>query len=498
MLEGKLNLSDLLHSSQMAEREKNPSSVLNQDLSDGLISFASELKEGVKALDLSEREAPITIRSQSSPDNNYQSIEKKVLNSIIPKEKFLPEVSKKEAPQTILGPVAGNLKIDEIEGSDAKSLLPQAESKKLATHLAHHRPASYMSSEVGFQNNELELENVIPREHSKVSRLHSEKKFLLAKYAQDDVGAIKADPTNTDQLTAKNDTLIQSKNEFYTAVKRPVSREIEIPEKNMEEVLKKINTPNRNNNEQVRLSSLLTAELPSKEHEKIRARSTGAFLQEENQLSSRPLPNHSNDQSDLLKSVLKTTAVSAPLVGQMESGHQVDVQSIRPQVVANLSSTSTHNQMEIINRVAQLIEVNNLNSKESMDVLVKHNELGDFKLSVHRQVGSPQISLEVLVQDESSHRLFSQNESELLKALDQKGIKLSDFKITQGQAREFSLLNPELARESSRALQQDSGSQQDRSSETSQQRQSREGQQQSDSERRRELWREFQKFQEAA
>jgi len=65
-----------------------------------------------------------------------------------------------------------------------------------------------------------------------------------------------------------------------------------------------------------------------------------------------------------------------------------------------------------------------------MDLTVKHDALGQFKIQVNRPIGpSNQMDMQITTTTAEGHDFFMKNEIGLMKNLSQAGIQLSDLRI---------------------------------------------------------------------
>lgn len=164
--------------------------------------------------------------------------------------------------------------------------------------------------------------------------------------------------------------------------------------------------------------------------------------------------------------------------------------------VIDLSNISANNKTELINKVSNYIEQAYVAGQDAVDMVVKHDELGQFRVSATRTGVSGQIDLQINTMTEIGHQFFVENESELIKSLTKNGVKLSDVKLVAG--------NEFLAMTDTNASGGESSSQQNgRSQQNSSQSQSSgsNSQQEAGQERRRQLWQDareqYQNFQAA-
>lgn len=96
----------------------------------------------------------------------------------------------------------------------------------------------------------------------------------------------------------------------------------------------------------------------------------------------------------------------------------------------DLSNISGNNKTELMQKVGNYIEQSYVRGKGSVDMVVNHEELGQFRVQAHKVGKNGQVNLEINTVTDKGHQFFAENEVELLKTLNKSGIKLNDFKIT--------------------------------------------------------------------
>lgn len=93
------------------------------------------------------------------------------------------------------------------------------------------------------------------------------------------------------------------------------------------------------------------------------------------------------------------------------------------------------NSTEVIKKISNYIEQSNFEKSQSLDLLVRHDSLGQFNIEVSRplrEVNQNIMELKITTQSQEAHQFFSKNENQLIKNLNNSGIQLSDFKIVSG------------------------------------------------------------------
>lgn len=118
-----------------------------------------------------------------------------------------------------------------------------------------------------------------------------------------------------------------------------------------------------------------------------------------------------------------------PVIQKQDSGQnlQADTQT----KVLDLSRLNTSDSSEIIKRISDYIEQSQVASKDSLDLTVKHESLGQFNIQVNRSHGTANqtMDMQITTNTAEGHDFFMKNEISLMKNLSQAGIQLSDLKI---------------------------------------------------------------------
>lgn len=173
-----------------------------------------------------------------------------------------------------------------------------------------------------------------------------------------------------------------------------------------------------------------------------------------------------------------------------ESGNQSQLETNSNQKVLNLSHINSSNTTEIIKKISDYVEQNNVAGKQSLDLTVKHDSLGEFKIQVSKlpdsmNKGLNQIDMQITTSSKEGHDFFVKHEVSLMKNLNQAGINLSDLRIVASMS-ESTPFGQSDSRQSSSFQHNQDGSRQFSSFESNSF--SSEG----GSQRRKELWEEYQ------
>ena len=161
-----------------------------------------------------------------------------------------------------------------------------------------------------------------------------------------------------------------------------------------------------------------------------------------------------------------------------ENNNQVETK------VLNLSNIDVKNTNEIIKTISDYVEQNNVANKANLDLTVKHDSLGQFKIQVSKAPNQNQMDMQITTSSAEGHKFFVQNEVDLMKNLQQGGINLSDLRIVSSMKESTPFSQSESKQFSSFQNDQNGDSKQFMSFESSD---FKEG-----SQKRRSLWEEYQ------
>lgn len=133
-----------------------------------------------------------------------------------------------------------------------------------------------------------------------------------------------------------------------------------------------------------------------------------------------------------LKIASDLSSMKEPLIPlMMKQESQANLETKTPSQVLDLSKINTSNTNEIIKKISDYIEQSQVAGKDSIDLTVKHESLGQFKIQVNKQAGAgpAQMDMQITTTTPEGHDFFMKNEIGLMKNLSQAGIQLSDLKI---------------------------------------------------------------------
>jgi hypothetical protein len=190
------------------------------------------------------------------------------------------------------------------------------------------------------------------------------------------------------------------------------------------------------------------------------------------------------------KSVLPEMAGTSSLVEGMNNSEKGETltKTSSSTPTLDLSNVKASSNSELIQKVTNYIEQNAIQNSNSLEVMIKHDELGMFKVNAQKTGLGQQIELEIAASSNQGHKFFVDNESQLIKNLSDAGIKLSGVKIVSGSEVIMTETKSQLSQDFSNSSQDQKGGFSENSSRFGSQRGQDQGEQ-----RRRNLWDQAQK-----
>jgi hypothetical protein len=118
-------------------------------------------------------------------------------------------------------------------------------------------------------------------------------------------------------------------------------------------------------------------------------------------------------------------------LAQKQEGQNTQTQTQGSEKILDLSKINTSNTEEIIKKISDYIQQGQVANKDSLDLTVKHESLGQFKIQVNKPVGGngSQMDMQITTTTSEGHDFFMKHEIGLMKNLSQAGIQLSDLRI---------------------------------------------------------------------
>lgn len=117
---------------------------------------------------------------------------------------------------------------------------------------------------------------------------------------------------------------------------------------------------------------------------------------------------------------------------KQEASQQMEAQNSGK--VLDLGKMNTSNTAEIVKKISDFVQQNQVANTSSLDLTVKHESLGQFNIQVNRPMDakSNQMDMQITTATPEAHDFFVKNEIGLMKNLSQAGIQLSDLRIVSG------------------------------------------------------------------
>jgi hypothetical protein len=181
-----------------------------------------------------------------------------------------------------------------------------------------------------------------------------------------------------------------------------------------------------------------------------------------------------------------SAGVTAPILalkndkGSMEGFQQKPLIDMNDPQLMGAKNTS-----ELIDKISGYISEAQLQSKESLDVNIRHDDLGVVGLKVNKADGD-QVALHFQTSTEDARSFFVNHQDRLISKLQTAGLQVSDFKVDFKQSSFES------------AMSQDGSSHHERHSQQHHFESFHQGRGNQDSQRRRHIWNMYQQYKEAA
>jgi hypothetical protein len=160
----------------------------------------------------------------------------------------------------------------------------------------------------------------------------------------------------------------------------------------------------------------------------------------------------------------------SPISALQLKASPVQENKIQPDVkVLDLSHIDAKNTNEIIKTISDYVEQNKVANKSSLDLVVKHETLGQFNIQVSKGQNQNlnQIDMQITTSSAEGHKFFVANEASLMKNLQQSGVNLSDLRIissgkeatpfSQSESKQFSSFQHEQNGDSKQFMSFESG-----------------------------------------
>lgn len=106
------------------------------------------------------------------------------------------------------------------------------------------------------------------------------------------------------------------------------------------------------------------------------------------------------------------------------------VQTNSPTPVLDLRGQKVNTNIELMNQISNYLEQNQVASQKDVEVLVRHDTLGDFTVKAHRTSSQSQgVEIEIFSKSDRANEFFARNEVNLQRTLENNGVTVTDIKI---------------------------------------------------------------------
>ncbi len=97
--------------------------------------------------------------------------------------------------------------------------------------------------------------------------------------------------------------------------------------------------------------------------------------------------------------------------------------------ILDLSNINTDNRQEIISKITEYLEQSQIKNRPNLDLIVKHDSLGNFKINASKNMETNQIELKIVTMNNKGFEFFTRHENHLAQSVMKAGINLSNLKI---------------------------------------------------------------------
>ena len=116
--------------------------------------------------------------------------------------------------------------------------------------------------------------------------------------------------------------------------------------------------------------------------------------------------------------------------GVQKTSQTQQIQQANNAEVFNMTNVDASNKAEMIDKISNYVSQSRLQNTEELNLVVKHDSLGQFNINVNKMKNQSNVQLEIMTMADEGHKFFTENESDLVKSLIKSGIKLTDVKVT--------------------------------------------------------------------
>lgn len=145
--------------------------------------------------------------------------------------------------------------------------------------------------------------------------------------------------------------------------------------------------------------------------------------------------------SNAVEKITKSKEESSLSADQLIDSSNIDPVTQKPKI--ELATAVTHsssenkvvdlshiqNKEQLINEISKYIENSKIQNGKQIEVVVNHNELGQFKVNAQKSASGEMVDIKITTATKEASAFFNQHEVNLLKTLNSNGIKVADLKI---------------------------------------------------------------------
>ncbi|MBI2522141.1 MAG: hypothetical protein HYV97_17110 [Bdellovibrio sp.] len=145
------------------------------------------------------------------------------------------------------------------------------------------------------------------------------------------------------------------------------------------------------------------------------------------------------NKTDEGTSILTTKSVNVPLNSENVLEKDLNVRRFEPglktvnmkgqadlQTRAGLDSKV----QDVMGKISDYIVQAKFDKNNSLDVTLRHNDIGQFQMKVSKAVSGPGLDITIRPHSIESQQFFSDNQQSLMKGLSESGLKILDFKVS--------------------------------------------------------------------
>lgn len=142
------------------------------------------------------------------------------------------------------------------------------------------------------------------------------------------------------------------------------------------------------------------------------------------------ITDEKKDESKITSIPMKDIQGIDPALG-LSTRDQVSQTASTDKPVLNLSHIDARKTGDLISEISNYIDRSRLESKGEIDVWVHHKDLGTFQVQAGKSAGTGQNNVDLKIEtfSKEGQNFFNQNAPELVKHLQDSGVKVSDFQI---------------------------------------------------------------------